>query len=315
MVGEAGAAHVLVLRLERVEVRLERRLRVDDDLLASRELDEQVGPEPRAVGGDRRLLDEVAVGEHPGHLDHSAQLDLAPAAAHDRRAQGRDEVAGLRTQLLLRLGQLPHLHAQLGVRLCPGDLELLELPVHLLQRLPDRGDEVLHRLAALLEVVRRPLLELLELGLRKLEEGLVARRERIGGERLHRHRERVARVLERREPAAVVQARDRRGRGGADGETEDEGDQGHGPTNGRSAVGRCRCRKEKAGPDEPVSPSEPARGEPNPTPRGGSSTRSPLFAVFVATSRERLRSRTPPPRASAPSRWQPRPSAACRSCR
>ena len=54
---------------------------------------------------DGGLLDEVAVREHAGHLDDPAQLHLAPAAAHDRRAERGDEVPGLVAQLLLAVGR------------------------------------------------------------------------------------------------------------------------------------------------------------------------------------------------------------------
>jgi len=58
----------------------------------------------------------------------------------------------------------------------------------------DRRDEVLDRLLALVEILRRLLLQLLELGLREIEERPVARRERVGGERLHRRLEGRARI-------------------------------------------------------------------------------------------------------------------------
>ncbi len=49
---------------------------------------------------------------------------------------------------------------------------------------------MLDRELALLEIGGRLLVQLLELGLRQLEEALVARRERVGRERLHRRLER-----------------------------------------------------------------------------------------------------------------------------
>ena len=51
----------------------------------------------------RLLLEEVAMFEHPGHLDHAAQLDFAPAAAGLRAAERLDQVGRLAAQLLLRL--------------------------------------------------------------------------------------------------------------------------------------------------------------------------------------------------------------------
>ena len=117
---------------------------------------------------------EVAVLEHPGHLDDAAQLDLAPAAADVRAvAERADEVAGLAAQLLLRLGERAHLLGERRVGARARDLELLQLAVDLLERLLERRDEVLDRLLALVEILRRLLLQLLELGLRKLEERLL----------------------------------------------------------------------------------------------------------------------------------------------
>jgi hypothetical protein len=43
VVGEPGGARVLVRRLQGLQVGLERRLCVDDDVLAARKLDDQVG--------------------------------------------------------------------------------------------------------------------------------------------------------------------------------------------------------------------------------------------------------------------------------
>ena len=102
-----------------------------------------------------RLRLEVAVLEHAGHLDDAAQLDLAPAPADVRPvAERADEVARLAAQLLLRLGELPHLRRELRVRARARDLELLELAVDLRERLLDRRDEVLDRLLALVEILR-----------------------------------------------------------------------------------------------------------------------------------------------------------------
>ena len=169
---------------------------------------------------------EVAVLEHARHLDDAAQLDLAPAPADVRPvAQGADEVARLAAELLLPLGELANLVAQLGVRARARDLELLQLAVDLLERLLDRGDEMLDRLLALLELLGRLLLELLELGLRELQEGLVVRRERVGRERLHRRLERAARLLERRPSFdGVLGAQHKPGAAAPTHETDEESD-------------------------------------------------------------------------------------------
>jgi hypothetical protein len=155
--------------------------------------------------------------EHPGHLDDAAQLDLAPAAADVRAvAEGADEVAGLAAELLLRLGEAANLRRELRVRPRPRDLELLEPAVDLRERLLQRRHEVLDRLPALLEVGGRLLLQLLELRLRELEERPVARRERVGGQRLQRHLEGAPRVFEHAELRRVLRAREEPGARGAD---------------------------------------------------------------------------------------------------
>ena len=88
-----------------VEERIEGRLRVDDEALAARKLDHQVGPEqPSLVGALARLLDEIAVRDHAGELDDALELHLAPAPTNVRCAQGGDEVARLLLQPGLPLG-------------------------------------------------------------------------------------------------------------------------------------------------------------------------------------------------------------------
>ena len=75
------------------------------------------------LGVGAGLLVEIAVRLHAGQLDHPAQLDLAPAAAHIRSAQGVAEGAGFLLQGMLAVEQLPHLFAQLGVGHGPGLLQ------------------------------------------------------------------------------------------------------------------------------------------------------------------------------------------------
>ena len=129
------------------------------------------------------LLLEVAVVEHAGHLHHPAELDLAPAAAHLRRPERLDQVAGLGLKRLLGPGHRLHLLDQSGVGRDALLLHLVELAVHPRQRVVDRADQVVHRLLTLLEVRRGRLLELAQLGLGQLEEGLVVLPQRFGRER------------------------------------------------------------------------------------------------------------------------------------
>ena len=70
---------------ERLEVRRERNLRIDDDRLSTRNPHDEVGPEevPDAVARGR-LDHEVAVLEHARALDDVPQLRFAPSAADVR---------------------------------------------------------------------------------------------------------------------------------------------------------------------------------------------------------------------------------------
>ena len=118
---------------------------------------------------------------------------------------------------------------------------------------------MLDRLFALLQLLGRLLLELLELRLRELHEGLVVRCERIRGECLQRGAERSARLLERGHPAGVLGPQHEPGSRGADQETDDESDDHLGRRTLEMGSDGTRTDHQNAGPDEPESPSEPAR--------------------------------------------------------
>ncbi len=152
----------VVRGLERVEVRRERRLRIDHDVLAARDADDEVGPQRALLGRRRRLGDEVTVLDHPGVLDDVPQLRFAPAPAHVRRAQGVREVPGA-------LGERRDLRLEVAVRLLPDALDALELLVHPLQRVLERA-----------YVAGEP-------RVRELEEPRAVRVERLRGDRLDGH--------------------------------------------------------------------------------------------------------------------------------
>ena len=158
----APSVHVTV---DGVEVGGERRLGVDHHRLPARQPHDQVGPEPAVLAVDARLLLEVAVVEHPRHLDDPPELDLAPAPAHVGRAECLHQVPGLGLERLLGARHRPHLLDQPGVGGDPLLLDLLQLPVHPRERLLDRPHQVAHRLLPPLEIRGRALLELAELGL------------------------------------------------------------------------------------------------------------------------------------------------------
>ena len=86
---------------------------------------------------------------------------------------------------------------------------------------------MLDRLLALVEVVRRLRLELLELRLRKREEGLAARCECVGREGPHRPLEGAARVFEQAESRGVVRANGEPGAAGAEHEADQDSDDDH----------------------------------------------------------------------------------------
>ena len=163
-----------------------RRLRVDDD--ASCEpgsLHDEVRPETAVLGRDVRLRLEVAVLEHPGHLDDSPQLDLAPARRALRPvAQGADEVPGLAAELALRLGELAHLRRSApSTRACarPRAPAACRRPSGATR--PDRRHEVLDRLLALFELLRRRCCSCSSLPDGEVEERLVVPLQRVGCER------------------------------------------------------------------------------------------------------------------------------------
>ena len=160
---EVGAAQVVVRCVGSIEIRLERHLGVDDEVLAARVPDDEIRPEQASVVvAAARLLHEVAVGEHAGELDDALELHLAPPAAHVRCAQRGDEAAGLLSQQLLPL----HDGAQVLVDRADGREALL-----------------LERLRLLLEAVER-LGDRLQLRLGETEQRRRARLERIVRERL-----------------------------------------------------------------------------------------------------------------------------------
>ena len=108
MIEQPGVALVVRCVLAHgVEVGDEWHLGVDDDLLLARQPHDDVRPQYVAVRVARRaLLVEVAVLDHPRHLDDPLELDLSPATADVRSAQGGDEVSGLDAEAIMIASQL-----------------------------------------------------------------------------------------------------------------------------------------------------------------------------------------------------------------
>ena len=175
MFSQKNAARVLILRLERVEVRIERRLGVDHHVLSAGQLHDEVGAQARLFSRKRLLLQEIAMRHHAGHLHHAPQLHLSPAPSHVGRAQGLHEIPRLRLKFFLRGHEGFDLLGERAISLPPGLFEVLHLASHLIERLPDGGDQILHRLLARFEVAFGLALEFFERRLRQVEKrGVVA---------------------------------------------------------------------------------------------------------------------------------------------
>ena len=174
------------------EVRVDRHFRVDDDAGVIGKENANVGNDPAAViVGRAILLDEVAVRQHAGALEHVAQLDLTPAAALVRRLQGIHERLGLLAKQLLRVGDGAELSAQR--RMIPACL--VQPAFELVERLPDGLDHRRDLLLPGIEVALRSVLRFFEGGLREGQERLVVLLERIRGERRERLAQRGFRAL------------------------------------------------------------------------------------------------------------------------
>ena len=132
VVREAALALGLVGRLEGVEVRGQRRLRVDDDVLSAGDPDDEVRSQRAVLGRRARLRHVVAVLDHPGELDDVPQLRLAPAPAHMRRAERVREASR-------SLGERRDLGLQGAVRLLSNALDGLQLLIHALRASPSSG--------------------------------------------------------------------------------------------------------------------------------------------------------------------------------
>ena len=111
--------------------------------------DHQVGADALVVGGGGDLLGEVAVLQHAGRLDDAAQLVLAPAAPHLRRAQRGHQLLGLGAQLAGDGAHRPDLLAQLGVGVDPVALQLGDPLLVAAQGVVQRRDRPGHRLLGL----------------------------------------------------------------------------------------------------------------------------------------------------------------------
>ena len=170
MPGHPFLARRLVRRLLGVEIRLERNLRVDDDGAAAGQTDDEIGPLAAELREECRLLVEVAVRQHAGHLDDAPQLDFAPSAADRRRPQRAHQLLRLLAEAALLLVQARDERRDLDARLGASHVALADLAIDLRQRLADRVDQLVERLLAASELAERVLLDVPELLIGELEE-------------------------------------------------------------------------------------------------------------------------------------------------
>ena len=144
---------------------------------------EDVRPNPAVFGDDGLLLGEVAVFEHARQLDDALQLELAPAAADARPLEGVDQPLRLAAQVLPHRIERRDLLDERRAALDAPSLALLDLAVHVFERLGHRRDEILDGLLSRIDVGRRLGARLFELGLRERQELLVVVLEGFGAER------------------------------------------------------------------------------------------------------------------------------------
>ena len=192
-----GAFGVGQRRVERIEVRVHRHLRVDRHEAPARQPHGHVGPQAVAIVTlDARLLAEVDIVDETRHLGDISKRHLAPAPALAVVAQrARQGLCGARC-LLLELGDLLQLLAErlhIALALLAELLdELLVLRQLLLERKKRRVDRLLPRL----EILLGKLVLALELLLRLAQQLLGRLLEHIGARRLEGLRERRLRLLD-----------------------------------------------------------------------------------------------------------------------
>ena len=199
MVAQVPLALLLVAGLVGIEYALQRRLGVDDDMLAAGQVDDQVGTQRRLIAGDRRLLGEVAVPDHPGELDHVAELHLTPLSAGVRLAQRGHERAGLGSETLAGVGKRLQLSLEPPARLPPLLIEMEQLGVDPAELLLERGHELLDRLPARVEISSGLGPGGVQLGAVELGQLVDARLQRVGAQRLERDRQPLLGVGQRRQ--------------------------------------------------------------------------------------------------------------------
>ena len=166
-------------------------------MLATRKAHDQVGTQRRVLARQRGLLDEVAVGDHPRQLDDVPELHLSPLSAGVRLAQRGHQCPGLGSQLLPGLRQRSNLGIHPAPGLAPLLIELHELGIYPPELLAQRRHQLLDRVLAAFEIAPSLGLRSGQLSARELDQLTLAGLERLGAQRLERHRQTLLGVLER----------------------------------------------------------------------------------------------------------------------
>src|SRR5262249_3885810 len=142
---------LLARRLECSEVRLQRRLGVNDEIARIGHVHHQVRAQRALLTDHLQLLGEVAMLGEPGELDEPPQRELAPAAATLGPPKRAHEVTRLALQLRLPASEALELRAQRAESIAPLTLQRLRLCLGALERNSQRFHELRDGKLAFLE--------------------------------------------------------------------------------------------------------------------------------------------------------------------
>src|SRR6185503_11695840 len=199
VLGEKRLASGLVRSFERLEVGVERRLGIDDHVLAARQPHDDIRPDAAVVAVQRTiqrlLFFEVAVFEHAGELDHPFQLDLAPTPTDTGPLERIDQAARLGLEMLTGQIERGETFGQRGAALDPAALGTLDFAVDLVERLLKRAEQMLDGLLARIDIAGRLGADRLQPRLCQLEKRPVVRLKGFGAERLKGAPQRTLGVL------------------------------------------------------------------------------------------------------------------------
>ncbi len=129
---------------------------------------------------------EIAVLDHPGELDDAFELKLAPPAANTRALERVDQPRRLGAQTLARRVERRDALHQLRAGFDTPALGVLDLAVHLLERLLQRREQTFNRHLPRVDIGSRLVPRLPQPGFGQVEKPPVVRVERLGAQRLER---------------------------------------------------------------------------------------------------------------------------------